>query len=152
MTRAHLALGSNVGDREAHLERARSLIGARARVTARSSVRETPPYGVLDQPPFLNQVLEVRWAGPARALLKAAQEIEREVGRRPRRRWGPREIDVDLVLFGSEVIDEPDLKVPHPGLGVRRFVLEPLLEIDPDLSDPATGRRLDSLLAAILDG
>ena len=151
MTRAHLVLGSNVGDREGHLALARELIGRRARITALSAVRETPPFGVLDQPPFLNQALEVEWEGSPRSLLEASKEVEREVGRTRTRRWGPREIDVDVVLFGAEVVSEPGLEIPHPGLAERRFVLEPLLEIDPDLTHPVTGERLDRLLAAILN-
>ncbi len=95
---------------------------------------ETEPWGVEDQPRFLNQVLEVEWPGSARQLLAAVQQVEAAVGRRPTFRWGPREIDVDILLFGEEAIDEPDLQVPHPRLGERPFVLEPLRELRPDLA------------------
>lgn len=94
-----------------------------------SRVIETAPWGVTDQPRFLNQVLEVEWAGTARQLLKAAKEVEREGGRAPTRHWGPRCIDVDILLFGGERISEPGLEVPHPRLMERPFVLESLREL-----------------------
>lgn len=134
MTRAYLALGSNVGARAANLAAARVSLAARgAMVTRASAVIETEPFGVEDQPRFLNQVLEVEWSGSARNLLKAAKLVETEVGRQPTFRWGPREIDIDIVLFGDQVIDEPDLQVPHPGLWQRDFVSGPLRELRPDL-------------------
>lgn len=94
-----------------------------------SSVIETEPWGVLDQPRFLNQVVEVEWTGEPRELLHTVQEVEREGGRKPTRRWGPRAIDVDILLFGDERISEPDLEVPHPGIPQRPFVLESLREL-----------------------
>jgi 2-amino-4-hydroxy-6-hydroxymethyldihydropteridine diphosphokinase len=134
VTLVYLALGSNLGDRAAELELAIRLLEARgARVLRRSSVIETEPFGVTDQPPFLNQVVEIEWDGTARELLEAAKAVERDAGRRPTYRWGPREIDVDILLFGDERIDEPDLKVPHPGLWERDFVLRPLAELRPDI-------------------
>ncbi len=134
MTRAYLALGSNVGERAANLAAARASLAARGvKVTRASTVIETEPFGVEDQPRFLNQVLEVDWSGSARSLLKAAKLVETEVGRTPTFRWGPREIDIDIVLFGEEVIDEPDLQVPHPRLWQRNFVTRPLRELRPDL-------------------
>lgn len=86
-----------------------------------------------NQPRFLNQVLEVEWSGSARELLAAAKAVEAAAGRRPTYRWGPRELDVDILLFGDERIDEPDLAVPHPGLWERDFVLRPLGELRPDI-------------------
>jgi len=134
VTLAYLALGSNLGDRAAQLELAiRLLEESGARIVRRSTVIETEPFGVTDQPPFLNQVLEVEWDGSARELLAAAKAAERAAGRRPTYRWGPREIDIDVLLFGDERIDEPDLKVPHPGLWERDFVLRPLGELRPDI-------------------
>lgn len=134
MTIAYLALGSNVGDRARALERARSLLAERgARGLRESAVRETEPYGVTDQPRFLNQVIEVEWAGTPRELLETAKGVEAAIGRTPARRWGPREIDVDILLFGDESVAEPDLAIPHPGLWQREFVLEPLAELRPDL-------------------
>ena len=134
MTVAYLGLGSNVGDREAHLADARRLIeGAGAHILRASSVIETEPWGVSEQPRFLNQVLEVEWRGSARDLLTAMKNVLHQVGRTPTYRWGPREIDVDILLFGDQRIDEPDLQVPHPRMWEREFVLRPLAELRPDI-------------------
>jgi len=129
VTVAYVGLGANLGDREDAIRRASELIGTRRL----SEVIDTEPWGVTDQPPFLNQVLEVEWDGSARELLEAAKAAERAAGRRPTYRWGPREIDIDVLLFGDERIDEPDFKVPHPGLWERDFVLRPLGELRPDI-------------------
>lgn len=94
-----------------------------------SRVLETEPWGVADQPRFLNQVVEVEWGGTPRELLKAAQAVEREGGRRPTRRWGPRIIDVDILVFGSERVRETDLQIPHPRIAERPFVLAGLTEL-----------------------
>jgi 2-amino-4-hydroxy-6-hydroxymethyldihydropteridine diphosphokinase len=134
MTLAYLGLGSNLGDRERHLARARAGLEARgARVVRRSSVIETEPWGVADQPRFLNQVVEVEWSRGARALLDVAKAVEADVGRTPTFRWGPREIDVDVLLVGDEYIHEPGLDVPHPRMRERDFVMVPLRELRPDL-------------------
>jgi 2-amino-4-hydroxy-6-hydroxymethyldihydropteridine diphosphokinase len=134
MTLAYLALGSNLGDRDGHLAEARRLLAEHgARLLRESRVRETEPFGVTDQPPFLNQVLEVEWAGSPRQLLETAKSVERQVGRRPGPRWGPREIDVDILLFGDQAVEEPGLIIPHPGLREREFVREPLRELRPDI-------------------
>lgn len=134
VTVAYLGLGSNLGDRETNLALARSLLERKgARPLRASRVLETEPWGVTDQPRFLNQVLEVSWEGTARQLLEAAKAVEREVGRRPGPRWGPREIDVDILLFGDERVSEPDLQIPHPQLHARDFVLASLAELRPDL-------------------
>jgi 2-amino-4-hydroxy-6-hydroxymethyldihydropteridine diphosphokinase len=134
MTTAYLGLGANVGDRARNLDQARRLLTERgARPLRSSSVVETRPFGVADQPRFLNQVIEVDWPGTPRELLEAAKAVERAVGRTPTYRWGPREIDVDLLLFGEESVDESDLVIPHPGMWEREFVLGPLGELRPDL-------------------
>jgi 2-amino-4-hydroxy-6-hydroxymethyldihydropteridine diphosphokinase len=134
VTLAYLGLGSNLGDRDANLERARRLLAERgARVLRASCVRETEPFGVTDQPRFLNQVLEVEWPGSARQLLATAKAVEAAVGRTRTYRWGPRQIDVDILLFGDERVAEPDLVIPHPGLWARDFMLVPLAELRPDL-------------------
>jgi 2-amino-4-hydroxy-6-hydroxymethyldihydropteridine diphosphokinase len=139
MTLAYVALGANVGDRARNLAEARRLLGERgARLLRESSVRETEPFGVTDQPRFLNQVIEVDWAGGPRELLAAAQAVETAVGRTPTYRWGPREIDVDILLFGDEAVADPDLVIPHPGLRDRDFVREPLAELRPDLAEKAS--------------
>jgi 2-amino-4-hydroxy-6-hydroxymethyldihydropteridine diphosphokinase len=134
MTVAYLALGSNLGDRARHLAEARRLLGEQgARVLRESLVRETEPYGIQDQPRFLNQVLEVEWEGSPRQLLETAKAVEQQVGRRASYRWGPREIDVDILLFGDQQVDEPGLTIPHPGLRDRDFVRRPLAELRPDI-------------------
>jgi len=134
VTVCYLALGSNLGDRAAYLERARAELGARgAHILRESSVHETEPFGVLDQPRFLNQVLEVDWQGSPRELLVAAKAVEAAVGRRETYRWGPREIDVDILLFDDLAVREEGLTIPHPGLAEREFVRAPLRELRPDI-------------------
>ena len=134
MTLAYLALGSNLGDRDRHLAEARRLLAEHgARLLRESRVRETEPFGVTDQPRFLNQVLEVEWAGSPRQLLETAKSVERQVGRRPGPRWGPREIDVDILLFDDLTVREEGLTIPHPGLLDREFVRAPLRELRPDI-------------------
>jgi 2-amino-4-hydroxy-6-hydroxymethyldihydropteridine diphosphokinase len=134
MTVAYLGLGSNLGDRARHLAEARRLLQERgARVLRESRLRETEPFGVREQPRFLNQVLEVEWEGSPRQLLDTVKVVEEEVGRRPSYRWGPREIDVDILLFGDQDVDEPGLTIPHPGLRDREFVRRPLAELRPDI-------------------
>lgn len=134
MTIAYLGLGSNVGDRARSLAEARRLLGERgARLLRASSVRETEPFGFTEQPRFLNQVIEVEWAAGARELLAAAKSVEAALGRTPTHRWGPREIDVDVLLFGDQTVNDPDLVIPHPGLWERDFVRQPLAELRPDL-------------------
>ena len=130
MTRVVLGLGSNVGTRSRNLSAARRRLRERGvRIVRRSRVIETEPWGVSDQPRFLNQVIEGEWPGTARHLLQTAKAVEREGGRVKARRWGPRVIDVDILFFDEEKIDEPDLVVPHPRIVERPFVLESLEEL-----------------------
>jgi 2-amino-4-hydroxy-6-hydroxymethyldihydropteridine diphosphokinase len=134
MTIAYLGLGSNVGDRKAHLAEARRRIDeAGAHILRASSVIETEPWGITEQARFLNQVLEVEWPRSARDLLAAMKNVLQQGGRTPTYRWGPREIDVDILLFGDQRIDEPDLQVPHPRMWERDFVMRPLGELRPDI-------------------
>jgi len=130
LTIAYLGLGSNLGRRARNLSAARRRLREKgARILRQSTVIETEPWGVLDQPRFLNQVLEVEWGRTARQLLRAAQAVEREGGRVRTRRWGTRTIDVDILLFGDEHAAEKDLQIPHPRIAERRFVLEGLREL-----------------------
>lgn len=130
MTIAYLGLGSNLGRRERNLSGARRRLRQKgARILRQSRVIETEPWGVLEQPRFLNQVVEIDWEGSARQLLRAAKAVEREGGRTATRRWGPRVIDVDILLFGAETISEADLQVPHRRIRERDFVLEGLGEL-----------------------
>jgi 2-amino-4-hydroxy-6-hydroxymethyldihydropteridine diphosphokinase len=145
MVRAYVGLGANLGDREGAIRAAAERLGA----VRLSTVRETEPWGYEDQPRFLNAVAELETELPPRALLDRLLEIERELGRiRGGPRWGPRTIDLDLLLYGDERLDEPDLTVPHPRLHERRFVLQPLAELDPALEVPGRG-RVDALLTRL---
>lgn len=147
MTRAYVGLGANVGPREVTILRAVDLLAAAdgVSVVAVSQLRETEPVGVVDQPAFLNAAVAVDTSLDARALLDLLLGVERELGRVRTERWGPRTIDLDLLVFGDETIDEPGLRVPHPRLGERRFALEPLAELAPDLVVPGLGRVADAL-------
>ena len=130
MTIAYLGLGTNLGARVRNLSAARRRLRQKgARILRQSSVIETEPWGDTDQPRFLNQVIEVEWSGTARQLLKAVKGVEQEGGRKPTRRWGPRIIDIDILLFGAERISESDLQVPHPGITQRQFVIDSLQEL-----------------------
>ncbi|MHB8460847.1 MAG: 2-amino-4-hydroxy-6-hydroxymethyldihydropteridine diphosphokinase [Candidatus Dormibacteraceae bacterium] len=130
MTTAYLGLGSNLGARARNLGAARRRLRQKgARILRQSRVIETAPWGVAEQPRFLNQVIEVDWAGTPRQLLEAAKQVETEGGRRPTRRWGPRVIDVDILLFGDEPVQQRDLVIPHPRIGEREFVRESLAEL-----------------------
>jgi len=142
VTTAYVGLGSNLGDREGLIGRAAELIGA-ARL---SSLFETEPWGYENQPSFLNAVAEVETALTARQLLDHLLDVERRLGReRIGPRWGPRTIDLDLLLFGDEQIDEPGLVVPHPHLLERRFVLEPLAQLVPTRILPGNGTVQEAL-------
>jgi len=144
VTVAYVGLGANLGDREARIRRAADLIDARRL----STVIETEPWGYLDQPRFLNAVAEVETELEARELLGLLFDVERRLGRvRDGRRFGPREIDLDLLLYGAATIDEPGLTVPHPFLLERAFVLEPLAELVPELEIPGNGTVRDALAA-----
>jgi 2-amino-4-hydroxy-6-hydroxymethyldihydropteridine diphosphokinase len=151
VTRAYVGLGSNVGDRERMLWSAIHMLAFNPEVdvAAVSSFRETAPVGYLDQPDFLNAAVAVDTELSARALLDLLLSIELELGRtREGPRFGPRTIDLDLLLYGDETIDEPGLTVPHPRLHERRFVLEPLAELDPGLTVPEMG-SVQALLARV---
>jgi 2-amino-4-hydroxy-6-hydroxymethyldihydropteridine diphosphokinase len=130
LTLVYLGLGTNLGRRSRNLSAARRRLRQKGvRILRQSSVIETEPWGFSEQPPFLNQVVEADWQGTPRALLRAAKQVEREGGRRPERRWGPRAIDVDILLFGDERVAERDLVVPHPRINERPFVLASLREL-----------------------
>ena len=151
MTRAYVGLGANLGSREETLRRALELLGDAdgVEVVAVSELRETDPVGVVDQPLFLNGAVEVDTTRTPRELLDLLLEIERSLGRVREERWGPRTVDLDLLVYGDEDVDEPGLRVPHPHLHERRFVLEPLADLDPELE--VSGRGAVSVLLAALD-
>jgi 2-amino-4-hydroxy-6-hydroxymethyldihydropteridine diphosphokinase len=150
VTRAYVGLGANLGPREVTLLRAVDLLAAAdgVEVVAVSQLRETEPVGVVDQPPFLNGAVAVDTSLRARELLDLLLEIERELGRVRGERWGPRTVDLDLLVYGEETLDEPGVRVPHPRLAERRFALEPLVELDPALDVPGLG-DVSAALAAL---
>jgi 2-amino-4-hydroxy-6-hydroxymethyldihydropteridine diphosphokinase len=130
LTTAYLGLGSNLGRRSRNLSAARRRLRQKGvRILRQSRVIETAPWGVAGQPRFLNQVIEVEWPGTPRQLLKTAKEVESAGGRVPTKRWGPRAIDVDILLFGEERINQRGLAVPHPRIGERAFVKQSLREL-----------------------
>jgi 2-amino-4-hydroxy-6-hydroxymethyldihydropteridine diphosphokinase len=142
LTRAYVGVGANLGDREGTIRAALAVLPG---VVAISELRETEPVGVVDQPPFLNGAAAVETNLSARELLDVLLEVERGLGRERAERWGPRTIDLDLLLYGDRMIDEAGLTVPHPRLHERRFALEPLLDLDPELAIPGRGRVSDLL-------
>jgi 2-amino-4-hydroxy-6-hydroxymethyldihydropteridine diphosphokinase len=147
--RAYIGLGSNLGDREAMLRHAVELLDAEdgIDVVAVSTLRDTEPVGFADQPRFLNGAAAVETELEPRELLERLLAVERALGReRTGPRFGPRTIDLDLLVYGDLVVDEPGLTVPHPRLAERRFALEPIAELDPELVLP-DGRRVGELLA-----
>jgi 2-amino-4-hydroxy-6-hydroxymethyldihydropteridine diphosphokinase len=142
VTLAYVGLGSNLGDREATILRAAELIGA----LRLSPLYDTEPWGYVDQPRFLNAAAEVETPLSPRSFLDQLLDVERRLGReRVGPRWGPRTIDLDLLLWGDERISELGLEVPHPHLHERRFVLEPLAALAPDLKIPGNGTVSDAL-------
>jgi len=145
VTLAYVGLGANLGDREATIRAAAALLGARRL----STIVETEPWGLEDQPRFLNAVAELETGLEPRELLERLLGLERQLGReRTGPRWGPRTIDLDLLVFGDRVVAEPGLTVPHPLLHERLFVLRPLAELAPALDVPGRG-PVAALLAGV---
>ena len=143
---AYIALGSNLGDKEANLRRALELLIERGvEIVKTSTFISTEPYGVTDQPQFLNGVCEVRTSMVPLALLHTLLEIEQEMGRVRLRHWGERNIDLDLLLYEDVVMDTPELKLPHPDMQNRDFVLLPLAEIAPELVHPILQKSIEEL-------
>jgi 2-amino-4-hydroxy-6-hydroxymethyldihydropteridine diphosphokinase len=153
MARIFIGLGSNVGDRLQYLQRALKLLNAvpALRLVACSSVYETEPVGKKDQPIFLNAVVEFLSDAPPQELLRIAKEIEVQLGRTVTERWGPREIDIDVLYYGDVVVKDAELCLPHPEAANRRFVLIPLKEIAADFIDPLHKRTIDELLRCCPD-
>jgi 2-amino-4-hydroxy-6-hydroxymethyldihydropteridine diphosphokinase len=152
--RAYIGLGANLAHREGTIEQAVGLLGAEPgiEVVSVSSLRETEPWGRVAQPAFVNGAVAVETTLEPRALLGVLLDVERRLGRVRDERWGPRTIDLDLLLYGDVVLDEPGLTVPHPRLHERAFALEPLQELDPELAVPGRGSVADLLAALAGEG
>src|SRR5262245_22924232 len=148
-TEVYLALGSNLGDRRANLGAAVQRLREQVAIEALSSLYETEPAYVTDQPRFLNAALRGRTALAAPALLGFVKQIERELRRAAGQRYGPRSVDIDLLLYGEQTVDAPQLTVPHPRMAERPFVLAPLAEIAPDLIPPGWSESVAARAAAV---
>lgn len=146
MSLVYLALGSNLGEREANLRAARERLATQVRILKTSAVYETEPWGFREQPAFLNQVLKGRTALAPLELLDFLKSIEAALGREANFRYGPRVIDLDILFYGRQVLDTQRLQIPHPRLHERAFVLVPLAEIAPGLIHPVLRKRVSTLL------
>ena len=153
MSVAYIGLGSNLGKREDNLQAAlKKIRKAGIKVLKTSSFMETKPYGIVDQPFFINAVAKIETTLPPGILIKKLLSIETEMGRERRRHWGERNIDLDLLLYDDLVITEPDLIVPHPDMQNRVFVLAPLVEIAADAIHPVYGVPMSVLLKKLMSG
>lgn len=155
MTRALIGLGSNCGDRGDNIRREVEALDTEdgaIKVLRVSAIYESLPWGVTDQPNFFNGVAEVETRLTPHGLLARLKDIEKELGRRPTRRWADRLVDLDILLFGELVIDEIDLKVPHPYIAERDFVLHPLRELVPEMVHPKLGVAIKDIEGAFDEG
>lgn len=150
-TRVFIGLGSNLGDRLSYLNKAIESLPPEVKPRKMSRIYQTPPWGYTDQPDFLNQVVEAETELAPEALLQRLKEIEKELGRIERFRYGPRCIDLDILFYGDMIYKSETLVIPHPALTERAFVLVPLNEIAPDLTHPVTGIKISVLLEKLDD-
>jgi 2-amino-4-hydroxy-6-hydroxymethyldihydropteridine diphosphokinase len=145
----YLALGSNLGDRFANLQAAITALPPAVRVLAQSPVYETPPWGLTDQPAYLNMVIKGKTALAPVKLLKHLKGLETRLGRLPAVRWGPRRIDLDILFYDELILTSPELVIPHPRLRERAFVLVPLADVAPGLVHPVLGKTVNQMLAVL---
>lgn len=154
MTRVYLGLGSNLDAPLENLRSARKAISNESRICeiAFSSFYQSPPMAGMNQPDYINAVMAIETDLPALELLETMQKIENQHGRIRSQRWGARTLDIDILLFGDEILDLPDLKIPHYGMAERAFVLQPLFEIAPNLEIPTLGKLSDLVARCLLNG
>ena len=151
METAYLLLGTNLGDRAHHLTHARRLLDEIGTVSRVSQVYVTAAWGLTDQPDFFNQALEISTALEPGDLLTKLRSIEKKVGRTDAVRWGPRILDIDILFYGNKTIATELLTIPHPRMHERRFALVPMHALQPDLTDPMSGKTITELLADCKD-
>ncbi|MCX7695914.1 MAG: 2-amino-4-hydroxy-6-hydroxymethyldihydropteridine diphosphokinase [Caloramator sp.] len=146
MNRVFIAFGSNIGDRYETVKRAFELIEENGmKIIKKSNIYETEPYGYKNQPPFINGVILVETELTCREVLERLLQIEKQLGRERIIRWGPRTIDLDIIFYNCEIYNEEDLKVPHPDMQNREFVLKPLCDIEPDFVHPILNKSVKEI-------
>ncbi len=141
----YLGLGANMGERRKNLNRALELLSGKLQIIKVSSIYDTEPVGEINQPRFLNMVCEARTTLSPTELFRLATAIEKKMGRKPGKRNSPRPIDIDILFYGNQIIETPELTIPHPRLTERTFVLIPLAEIATDLVHPVSGKTIEEL-------
>ena len=147
MAIAYISIGSNLGDREENCKQALRLLHANGiLIKKQSRMYETEPWGIKDQPKFINMAVEVETDKKPEELLRVLEEIEKEIGRTETVKWGPRVIDLDILFYDDLILKTPDLEIPHPLLHERGFVLKPLSEIAPDKKHPVTGKTVKEMI------
>jgi len=147
MARVFLALGTNLGDLPVNLAKAITMVAEFSTVVQRSPIYETAPMYLTDQPRFLNMAVEIETDLDPGDLLKRLKQVETDLGREPGVRYGPRVIDLDILLYDDQVLNAPNLKIPHPGIPERAYVLRPLCDIAPQVVHPVSGRTMETLLS-----